>query len=250
MKFRAIVAFDAIVCHSQRILTGRLSGGSVSGRETELAPDQIRVVADARALSDTHLTVRSHDSIVHGRRYASKFVPVTRLAIGTKAKPDQDRHSGRPACLVSCRGTAVTAPAHPLSGPTDKQGVFRQWPEATTGRGKLPRNFFWQGSRLKCLHSGDVFTAIWGRFFSRYKQPFQDSLHLSGANMADKGRQAREFREHLPSPADAPIHERMEGKLVQSRMGRPKIRSDRSWHLLTLSWRTKFVLDQIEACSS
>ena len=42
----------------------------------------------------------------------------------------------------------------------------------------------------------------------------------------------------------------MEEKLVQSRMGRPKMRSDRSWHLLTLSWRTNFALDQIEACSS
>ena len=94
MNFRAIVVFDAIVRPSQRILTGRPSSGSVSGRETELAPDQIRVVAGARALLDTHLTVRRHDSILHGQRYAPKFVPVTRLAIGTKAKPDQDRHSG------------------------------------------------------------------------------------------------------------------------------------------------------------
>jgi hypothetical protein len=38
--------------------------------------------------------------------------------------------------------------------------------------------FLRQGSLWKWLHSGDVFTAIWGRFFSRCKQPFQDSLHL------------------------------------------------------------------------
>lgn len=82
--------------------------------------------------------------------------------------------------------------------------------------------FLGQGSLLKCLHSGDVFTAIWGRFFSRYTQPSPGLPAPLGANMADKGRRTRKFREHLPSPADAPIHEHMEGKLVQSRMGRPK----------------------------
>ncbi len=111
------------------------------------------------------------------------------------------------------------------------------------------QEFLGQGSLLKCLHSGDVFTAIWGRFFSRYKQPSQDSLHLWAPTWPTRAGE-RGNSENICPPLQMLRSMSVWRKIGSIPYGKAKIRSDRSWHLLTLSWRTNFVLDQIEACSS